>query len=211
MTLKFKNTFTCLHVPNQRKLIFPCCDYVSITCVWPVESLDGVVLGINLQLTFHFHRLYSRIKQPLQDPNADCAIFAHTCQLVTFHVAKLNEPYLVFMLGYCGNTLLRDYICWAVMIWEEREIIHVHIVKSAALQLITQSLLHQYLKSIRLEHGIRLKNLLHFIKKTYSSFDSTTFPPWCILLKKALLLFADRLESFIVLFMESVSVYLSLN
>ena len=68
------------------------------------------MLGINLQLTFYFHRLYSLVKLPFQDPNADCAIFAHTCQFVTFHVAKLNEPDLVFVLGYRGNTFLRDYI-----------------------------------------------------------------------------------------------------
>ena len=79
MTLQFQDTFACLYVPNQSVLVFSSSDYVSITCIRPVESLDGVVLGINLQLTFYFHRLYSLINLPFQYPNADCAIFADTC------------------------------------------------------------------------------------------------------------------------------------
>ena len=211
MTLQFQDAFACLYVPNQSVLVFSSSDYVSITGIWPVESLDGVVLGINLQLTFYFYRLYSLINLPFQYPNADCAIFADTCQFISFHVAKLDKPYLVFVLGNCCNTLLRDYIRWAVVIWKKREIIHVHIVKSAALQLITQRLLHQNLESIRLKHCIWLKNLLHFVKQTGSSFNSTALPPWCVLLEGTLLLFGDWSAFFTVLFMESVSVYLSLN
>ena len=79
VSFEFEDVFSCFYIPDECVLFFSCCNDVSISCIWPIKSLDWVLFGINLQLAFDFHWLHSLIRLPLEYPDADGAIFADTC------------------------------------------------------------------------------------------------------------------------------------
>lgn len=87
-------------------------------------------------------------------PDAETAVLAHTCQLVSLHVAELYKPDLVLVCLQRRDALLRYDVSGALMVAKERKFVHVHVVIAARAQLQGEGLLHQRLKALRLQHGV---------------------------------------------------------
>ena len=59
----------------------------------------------------------------------------------------------------------------------------MHVVVAALAQLIRKCLLHQSLKPVRLQHRVRLKNLLNLLDQVLSPLFPRSLPPWSLSLQ----------------------------
>lgn len=85
----------------------------------------------------------SLIIDPFDLPDAERTVFAHTGEFITHHIAELDEPDLVLVSLQRRNTLLGDHVCRTLVLLQQRELINMHVVKTALVQLVGERLLHE--------------------------------------------------------------------
>ena len=90
MALKFEQLFTRVRVPNCGILLFACRDYMVVTRVRPVEGLEDLRFGLDGKSALDLNGLKPLLIQPLNRPDAEGSILAHTSEFVAHNVAELH-------------------------------------------------------------------------------------------------------------------------